>query len=319
MASACGVSWDGTSSGELDESAIPNDDFESHYLNAGDTKSDSSFPVVDGEGNLRAGNVDSAWDMRNQGDGVSEECLRKLDNAFDDNVLPDSAYENSDTMIIDSVDTDAAVHVSFSRPAERILGDGFNQHGVRENEDGSVDVRFKAMEPGVRKGAELTSDFLRRVSQADYSSDIPVQMDHSKSQMANVGVIQPEKMKFDDALYLQAHFPNTGSSVRDDVIADFTHDPPQIRDGSLSFDHETLEVEKPSKRGEPITFVDGKIKEFSLTPFPAGYDEGGITPEFSEAVEDAVFSDKGCGCGEKREASSQLRKKIHTLIKQNHD
>lgn len=222
-------------------------------------------------------------------------------------------------MIIDNVDTDAAVHVSFSRPAERILGDGFNQHGVRENEDGSVDVRFKAMEPGVRKGVELTPDFLRRVTQAEYSSEIPVQMDHSQSQMANVGVIRPEKMKFDDALYLQAHFPDTGSSVRDDVIADFTHDPPQIRDGSLSFDQSSLEVEKPSKRGEPIEFVDGKIKEFSLTPFPAGYDEGGLTPEFSEAVEDAVFSDEGPESGEKPDAESQLSKTIHTLIKQNHD
>lgn len=404
MGSACGVSWDGTSSGELDESAIPNDDYESHYLNAGDTKSDSSFPVVDGDGNLRAGNVDSAWDMRNRGEGVSEECLRKLDNAFDDDVLPESAYENtefaapsfpdfeegmmvewqvepdwmgmivsiddeknilmvelmeetddgmepsgftltagytdvrpvegempdmanemsteysSETVTLDEDDDGSyEFHVDFATPRERVLGDGFNEHGVRVNDDGSVDVRFRAMEPGTRRGMEVTQDFLTNVVSHEYG-EVPVQLDHSKSQMANVGVIKPDNMEFvDGGLHLQAHFPNTGSSVREDVIADFTHDPPQIRDGSIGFDPQSVEVRKPDKRGDNIEFVDAQIREFSLTPFPAGYDDGGLTPEFSEAVEDAVFddTDDDCGCGEK--SDSQLTTYSHNLIRTNYD
>lgn len=314
MPSACGVSWSGTSGGKLDESAIPDDDFGSHYLNAGDTKSDSSFPVVDGDGNLRAGNVNSAWDLRNDGEGVSEECLRKLDNAFEDNVLPDTAYENMETMKLGDVDVDGefGMNLSFSTPESLFQEeDEFNKYGVRENEDGSVDVRFAAMEPGVWQGAEVSDDFLRNVVSKDYSR-IPVQLDHSKSQRANVGFVEPERLKFDDTLYTQVHIPNTGSSIKDDIIADFTHDPPQITDISVSFDRETLEVERPRKRGDPVKFVDGRIREFSLTPFPAGYDEGGLTPAFSAAIEKASM---GCGCfSEPDDPQSRLITRPHILI-----
>lgn len=79
------VEYSGTSGGKLDESEIPSDDFESHYLIPGDTKSDSSFPVVDGSGNLRRGNVAAAWDLR--GHAPDESALRSalldLNDAFD--------------------------------------------------------------------------------------------------------------------------------------------------------------------------------------------------------------------------------------------
>lgn len=307
MGSACGVSWDGTSGGKLDESGIPDDDFKSHYLNAGDTKSDSSFPVVDGEGNLRAGNVNSAWDLGNQGDGASEECLRKLDNAFDDDVLPESAYENSSVPIADNkVDGKFGINVEFSILPEEALSDGFNRFGVRENEDGSVDARFSVMEPGVRKGVEITPEFLRNVASYDYSK-IPLQLDHSESQRANVGFVRPDKVKFDGSLRAEVHIPNTGSSIRDDVIADFTHEPPQIKDISVGFDPRSVEVEPGD---ETARFVDGRFREFSLTPFPAGYDNGGLTPEFSAAVEQAVISPD-----DQPEPDSQLISRPHILIR----
>lgn len=314
MPSACGVSWDGTSSGDLDESAIPNDDFESHYLNAGDTKSDSSFPVVDSNGNLRAGNINSAWDLRNQGEGVSEECLRKLDNAFEDDVLPDSAYDNRSTVRLgdNDMEGDFGVNIEFSRPREAILSDGFNEHGVRVNDDGSVDVRFEAMEPGKWKGAKITPEFLENVTSHDYDR-IPVQLDHSQSQRANVGYLSQENLSFNDKLLMQIHVPNTGSSVRDDVIADFSHDPPQIKDISASFDPKTLEVERPAKRGDPVEFVDGRLREVSLTPFPAGYENGGLTPAFSSAVEKAKL-DYSDDEPEDDGAESQLITRRHILI-----
>lgn len=318
MGEACGVSWDGTSSGKLDRSEIPDPpDHKSHFLNAAETKGDSSFPVVDGDGNLRAGNVNSAWDLRNQGDGVSEECLRKLDSAFDEDVLPESAYENKgETDVVKIADNDVdgefGINVEFRRPVQEALGDGFNEYGVREREDGSIDVRFRAMEPGTRRGIDITPEFLDAVTDYDYGR-IPLQLDHSKSQRANVGYIDGEKLKFGDAVQVQAHIPNTGSDMREDIIADFTYEPPQIQDISIGFDPKSIEVERPSKRGENPRFVDGRIREFSLTPFPAGYDNGGLTPEFSAAVEQAAI----CNCSEfdEDEAQSQLLKRPHILIK----
>jgi hypothetical protein len=312
MASACGVSWDGVADGKLDESAIPDaPNHKSHYLNAAETKGDSSFPVVDGDGRLRAGNVNAAWDLRTRGDGVSEECLRELDNAFDGNVLPDSAYENMTVTIGDNdVEGKFGMNLSFTSLPTDVLGEDFNEYGVRENDDGSLDVRFQAMEPGIRKGVEITPEFLEDVSSRDYGR-IPIQLDHSDSQRANVGYTKPGNIEFNgDFLTTQIHIPNTGSSVRDDIIADFTHTPPQVQDISVAFDPKTMEVEKPRERGENPKFTSGRIREFSLTPFPAGYDNGGLTPEFSAAVEQAVI-----GPDETEEPESQLITRPHTLIR----
>jgi len=197
-----------------------------------------------------------------------------------------------------------AMALNFATPAQEALQDGFNKYGVRENDDGSVDVRFDAMEPGVRKDFEITPEFLRNVVSKDYSK-IPVQMDHSESQRANVGYITPDNVKYNDLLQTQIHVPNTGSTIRDDVIADFTHEPPQITDISVSFDSKSIDAERPESRGDPIRLLDGKIKEFSLTPFPAGYDSGGLTPAFSDVIDTNV----------PEPADSQLSKRQHNLIR----
>lgn len=205
------------------------------------------------------------------------------------------------------------INIEFSRPREALLDDGFNDWGVRENDDGSVDVRFEAMEPGERRGVDITPEFLQNVVQHDYNK-IPVQLDHSGSQRANVGYLDPKHLRFNETLMLQAHVPNTGSSIRDDVIADFTHEPPQIKDISASFDPKTLELEVPDKRGENPEFVDARLREVSLTPFPAGYDNGGLTPAFSSAVEKAKldYSNDGSECDDG--AESQLITRPHILI-----
>jgi hypothetical protein len=202
-----------------------------------------------------------------------------------------------------------AMQLEFASPKREALTEGFNKHGVRENDDGSVDVRFDAMKPGVRKGFEITPEFLRNVVAKDYGR-IPVQMDHSDSQRANVGYVEPDNVKFNDTLRTQIHIPNTGSSVRDDVIADFTHEPPQITDISAAFDRESLEVEAPEKRGEPVRLLDGRFKEFSLTPFPAGYDEGGITPAFSNVVGGEQTGEASSG-----PVTSYLEQRQHNLIR----
>jgi len=210
----------------------------------------------------------------------------------------------------DDFDGAFGVNIEFSQLPESAISDGFNRHGVRENDDGSIDVRFNVMEPGVRKGVEITPEFLRSVASYDYGT-LPLQLDHSDSQRANVGYIEPSNIKFagDGTLRAQAHIPDTGSDIRDDVIADFTHEPPQITDISIGFDPRSLEVEKPAKRDGTPKFVDGRIREFSLTPFPAGYDNGGLTPEFSSAVEDLQFTE------ESDDAESQLLSRPHNVIR----
>lgn len=200
-------------------------------------------------------------------------------------------------------------NLEFSTLPTEALSEGFNRHGVRENEDGSLDVRFQAMEPGERRGFGITESFLRNVSSHEYSR-IPLQLDHSDSQRANAGYIESGDVSFNDSLNVQAHIPNTGSSVRDDIIADFKHEPPQIKDISVAFDPRTVEVKSPDKRGEAPEFVDARIREFSLTPFPAGYDNGGITPEFSSAVEQAAIDPDDF-----EEPDSQLIKRRRILRK----
>lgn len=212
--------------------------------------------------------------------------------------------QNSDNDVL-------GMNVSFDSVGEELvstldLGGGFNEYGVRENDDGSLDVIFRAMEPGVRDNGghtfEITSSFLRRTTGYDYDR-IPLQEDHDKSQQKNIGWIPGDRVKFNqDAVYLIPHIPNTGSQRRKDVIADFTHDPPAIQDGSIQFDPRTVDFEF-DKGSDTPRFKDGKILEFSLTPFPAGYDDGGLSPAFSQKLESASPSDSG------REGRSRIRTK----------
>jgi uncharacterized protein with gpF-like domain len=81
---AASVSFSGTKSGKLDKSKLDADEhtLSDHYLfGSGDTKGDYSYPVVDANGNLRKGNVKSAYKVGASGEGVSESDLhRKLKN-----------------------------------------------------------------------------------------------------------------------------------------------------------------------------------------------------------------------------------------------
>ena len=204
------------------------------------------------------------------------------------------------------------MNVRFSAPSAEALTEGFNRYGVRENDDGSLDVRFDAMEPGVRRGIEITPEFLRRTVRKDYDR-IPLQLDHSDSQRANVGYIDPGNIQFNSGvLQVQAHIPNTGSEVRNDVIADFKHEPPQITDISVSFAKDSVEIEGGKSRSSTPEFVDGRYREFSLTPFPAGYDDGGLTPAFSSAIDDAIDADGDASASD--DATSELIQRPHTLI-----
>ncbi|NUC72553.1 hypothetical protein HTZ84_09565 [Haloterrigena sp. SYSU A558-1] len=185
-------------------------------------------------------------------------------------------------------------NIQFSAPSVIVSEeDDFNEYGVREHDDGSIDVIFAAMEPGERKGIRVTDSFLRRVASHQYGDRLPLQYDHSHSQRANVGWIEPENIKFSDGfLRVMAHIPNTGSQIRTDTIADFTHDPPAISDGSVGFDFRSIKVERSNDPDDKPEFKDARLQEFSLTPFPAGYDNGGLSPQFSRSVDDFMTPDE---------------------------
>ncbi len=188
-----------------------------------------------------------------------------------------------------TIDEELAFNVSFSLPDALGRPDGFNKYGVKEYEDGSIDVIFAAMEPGVRKGIRVTDEFLSRVAR-NFSDALPLQLDHDKGQLSNVGHLKDVRFS-DGFLRVLAHIPNTGNSVRTDVIADFTHEPPAINDGSVGFGND-YRIER-NDAGEP-EFVDATMVEFSLTPFPAGYgSHGGLSPQFAKAAREAgVFSEQ---------------------------
>lgn len=162
---------------------------------------------------------------------------------------------------------------------------GFNQYGVRQNRDEngsllSIDVVYRAMEPGVRKNVRVTPEFLGNVA-ANFTGPVPLQYDHSASQLVNVGQVL-DVWSSQEALWLMGRIPNTGSQIRTDTIADFTYQPPAITDGSVGFgrDYEVTFNEDT----EEYVFVNAALAEFSLTPFPAGYDTGGLSPAFCEAA-----------------------------------
>lgn len=96
-ASTGGISYSGTRGGTLDESAIPDDDYASHYVFDADTKSESSFPLVDAEGNLRAGNVAAAFRFRDDAPdrGALLDVLESVNDAFDDPPIDPESLEEA--------------------------------------------------------------------------------------------------------------------------------------------------------------------------------------------------------------------------------
>lgn len=192
----------------------------------------------------------------------------------------------------EDIDVDADVRFSseFGNPDPEALVEGFNKYGVRENygEEGeeleSIDVVFRAMEPGPpedRNGFRITEDFLDKVAEKDYQSP-PFKVSHNDNALQQLGRMK-EVFRQGDGLYVRTNIPNTGSSAKNDAIADFTHEPPALRDGSLGFGRH-FEVEMNGD-GEPEP-VDGTISEFSVVSVPGGYDDGGV--EAASAFKEAL-------------------------------
>jgi hypothetical protein len=189
---------------------------------------------------------------------------------------PEPEQENAESEDSDQL-TFSAQAVS---PRRSDLKSDFNKHGVRENyEDNelkSVDAVYEAMEPGPpsrRNGVRITTDFLKTVARKEYD-DLPYLMDHEKSTLSQIGRVKD--VWYDEnaeKLMLMARTFNTGSPTHEEIISRLTFDPPTITDGSVGFG---AEIEMSENDDGEQVLTDGRIREFSTTPFPAGYDDGGL-------------------------------------------
>ena len=163
-----GVTFQGTRQGKLTEGDIDTDDFESHYLFPGDSKDDSTYPVVDADGYLRRGNVESAYSVGARG-GVSEDelhkKLKKLNDEFDNPPIDfDDGDENARSKALDSA-VDGEEH--FERAVQFVkAGDAEKQIAI-----GAVLVPDRVDHQGDFFREEtvrsLAEDFDQRVEERD--------------------------------------------------------------------------------------------------------------------------------------------------------
>jgi hypothetical protein len=214
-----------------------------------------------------------------------------------------------------NVSEDLDFRAGFGTPLDVDL-DGFNEYGVRENrsDEGDleyVDVVYEAMQPGPpenRNGVRITSEFLQRVASKEYEDSTPYMLGHSEQPLDEIGKLQ--RVWFDQSvgkLMVMNRVFNTGAATHDEVVNRLTFEPPTMTDGSIGFGNQYEAVE--NEAGEP-ELIDGEIREFSTTPFPGGYDDGGLgvpNSAFAEAAAEAAdYSAHGDGRMEPNE--EQLNK-----------
>jgi hypothetical protein len=210
----------------------------------------------------------------------------------------DSFPGGNPNFAIHDADSVGNVDINFSAsavpPKRHEIVSEFNEFGIRKNRDSdgelvSVDAVYEAMTPGPpkdRNGVRITSEFLESIASKDYSNDPPYMMDHSQNTLSQIGFVKDVWFNSStDTLMVMTRAYNTGSQTHDEIIKRLTFEPPTIDDGSLGladdYDYEQNED------GE-IVLADGRIKEFSTTPFPGGYDEGGLKTSYDESESSEV-------------------------------
>lgn len=201
---------------------------------------------------------------------------------------PEFTEEDADAGLVYNDDGDA-VEFSFAMSSlHEESTDSFNEYGIKENRSDSgelesVDAIYEAMEPGPpkdRNGVRITADFLRKVGAKDYDSQPPYLMDHQHDTLSHIGFVKDVWFnETTEKLMVKARTYNTGADTHDEIINRLTHEPPTITDGSLGFGQSYTAITNDDGEKE---FVDGRVQEFSTTPFPGGYDEGGLRASGSD-------------------------------------
>jgi len=177
------ISYNALMGGQLDESEIPNDGYKDHYVFAADTKSDSSYPLVDADGNLRRGNVAAAWEVYGHADdetlllsvlaqanerfASSDEYTKPIDAESLNMAMSDSrgtTVDDDDPLCVSSKESGDAHHEmndahrltddSITNPIHKYMTDGDN--GGDGGTDPSDPTEFYDGEPTVE---QLADDF----------------------------------------------------------------------------------------------------------------------------------------------------------------
>jgi len=149
-----GVRFRGTRDGKLDKSELPSDGFEQYFLFDGDTKSASSYPVVDSDGYLRRGNVAAAYSVGPRGRASREELhekLRPLNEAFRTPPINPEKLETTDqteaemAALADDLDARAVLAATADvprpdDPSGEVLGDDSTETNMTDDNDPTHDI-----------------------------------------------------------------------------------------------------------------------------------------------------------------------------------
>jgi hypothetical protein len=248
------ITYDGLMGGDLDESEIPNEGYEPHYVFDGDTKSESSYPLVDGDGNLRRGNVGAAWELYGQSedDQFLLDVLEKANEAFADEDGM-SAPIPMDSLAEAMADTDTMTDAT--------------------NTDGSTDsptdpTEFYDSEPDVET---LADDFTAVASLVDAKEGLETEVEELRDSLHEY-----ERTEFRDRAERLAELTNRDV---DTLVESFD-------DGEMTFDDLDAKIEV-AEDALATTSATG----VTATDSNSDSDEGGDGREFdSNVVTDPTFA-----------------------------
>jgi hypothetical protein len=303
LKSVAGVTFEDTSDGKLDQSEIPNDDYEQHYLFPDDeNKSDSSYPVVDAEGNLRKGNVAAAHGLGARG-GVSDselkEKLMALNKEWPEGERPIDFEE--DEMGAATPDDDAQSEPStmtvaaLSADSTSTTNNEHNSTMTEVHYNSATEDDIEEMsEPVVIEEDEI-EELRAKADEADELSERLDKVNSSVEELANAqetldGVDEDkldELREYDEAVVLTDDEHEELQGLVDDIGGVFAEE---------LAEYSAFEAEELQERFTPLELrdkveshdeasIESELGESTEDPEPEG---GSADPEeLSESVEDA--------------------------------
>jgi hypothetical protein len=272
------VEFDDTGEGDLDESELPTDpdEYEGHYLNAADTKSESSFPLVDADGTLRRGNLDAAWNLRGQGDlgmprDAAERVMRSLGEEFGEpdseaNPIPEEAYEEADMAAGDvtatATDDPEPGEVAGGEPEARTaaqLTDTPDTMGDTNTDPETVEE----LRADLQQKEETVAELRDRVEQLE-AERADVAEAYADALAAGDTVLDADDFS---EKFTVAELRDRYESAEDATLADAE---PAIQSGGTDTETETAtlsesEQEEVAERREAIAALAGSTSDFAAT------------------------------------------------------
>ena len=206
-----GVGYKGTRNGKLDEARIPIEDFEDHYLVPADSKTGSSFPVVDADGYLRRGNVEEAWNLRGQGDDVSkselEDRLMELNEVFDNPPIETDDSQENKSFINGSGEL-RDEKSAWQELKNSITGDTMPEDNTQDEPESEPEQEEQEQEDGVeeqetKSAAEELRDELEEVRQemkslVEENKQLREEKDEIEQKFEDLEGVQEVKSDIDD-------------------------------------------------------------------------------------------------------------------------